>query len=170
MNMVDQSSSLPACNDSEFTSEQLARVQEVINSHKNKPGSLIPVLEDIQEILGFLPREIQEKVSAELGIPLSEVYGVATFYHFFTLVPRGRHLIRCCLGTACYVRGGAKNMDKLTSILQIKPGETTEDRRFSLETVRCVGACGLAPALVLDEETFSKVKPSKLNQILDQFE
>ena len=154
----------------EFSEEQLARVQAIIQSHQNKPGALIPVLEDVQEVLGYLPKEIQAEVAEGLGIPLSEVYGVTTFYHFFTMVPRGRHLIRCCLGTACYVRGGAKNMDKLAATLQIIPGETTEDRRFSLETVRCVGACGLAPALVVDDETFSQVKPSKLNQILDQFE
>ena len=170
MNSIDPSMNPSAGNDPEFTSEQLARVQEIVASHKNKAGALIPVLEEIQEVLGYLPKEIQEKVAEGLGIPLSEVYGVATFYHFFTMVPRGRHLIRCCLGTACYVRGGAKNMEKLAATLQISPGETTEDRRFSLETVRCVGACGLAPALVVDEETFSQVKPSKLNQILDRFE
>lgn len=170
MNIIDPSYGPSATSDPEFTDEQMARVQEIINNHQNKPGALIPVLEDIQEVLGYLPKEIQAKVAAELGIPLSEVYGVTTFYHFFTMVPRGRHLIRCCLGTACYVRGGAKNMEKLINTLQISPGDTTEDRRFSLETVRCVGACGLAPALVVNEETFSQVKPSKLNQILDQFE
>ncbi len=159
-----------ACHESEFSSEQISQVKQIIDSHQDKPGSLIPVLEDIQEVLGYLPKEIQKEVAVGLGIPLSEVYGVTTFYHFFTMVPRGRHLIRCCLGTACYVRGGSKNMDKLIRMLQIKPGETTDDRRFSLETVRCVGACGLAPALVVDEETFSQVKPSKLTQILEQFE
>jgi NADH:ubiquinone oxidoreductase subunit E len=156
-------------NGQEFNDEQLARVQDIINNYKNKPGSLIPVLEDIQDVLGYLPKSIQKQVAVGLGIPFSEVYGVVTFYHFFTMVPRGRHLIRCCLGTACYVRGGSKNMEKLAKILQINPGETTEDRRFSLETVRCVGACGLAPALVVGEETFSRVKPSKLNQILEGF-
>ena len=169
MSKANPSFSPCTCHENEFNPEQLACVEEIIKSHQDKPGSLIQVLELIQEVLGYLPKEIQKKVAVDLGIPLSEVYGVTTFYHFFTMIPRGRHLIRCCLGTACYVRGGAKNMDKLSSLLHIRPGETTEDRRFSLETVRCVGACGLAPALVVDEQTFSQVKTSHLKQIAEQF-
>jgi NADH:ubiquinone oxidoreductase subunit E len=105
-----------------------------------------------------------------LGIPFGEVYGVVTFYSFFTMVPRGRHTVRCCLGTACYVRGGKHNQQRLSEILQLSPGETTDDRRFSLETVRCLGACGLAPVMVVDEHTYRQVKPSKISDILKDYE
>lgn len=154
----------------EFTSEQLAAVDAVIERYKGKPGSLIPVLEDIQEILGYLPKSIQRRVAIGLGIPLSEVYGVVTFYSFFTMVPRGKHTIRVCLGTACYVRGGQRNLQELCHCLKVGPGETTEDRRFSLETVRCLGACGLAPAMVVDGDTYPQVKPSKVAAIIQGYE
>ncbi len=156
--------------DQEFTSDELATVDTIIEQHKSRPGSLIPVLEDIQEAIGYLPKSIQRMVSHGLRIPLSEVYGVVTFYSFFTMVPRGRHTIRCCLGTACYVRGGKKNLEKVSEILKLHPGETTSDRRFSLETVRCLGACGLAPTMVVDEVTFPKVKPSEISEILEAYE
>ena len=105
-----------------------------------------------------------------LVIPLGEVRGVVTFYHFFTMVPRGKHTCRVCLGTACYVRGGQKTLNKMSELLKISPGETTEDRQFSLETVRCLGACGLAPAMVIDQETFPQVKPAKLTDLLARFQ
>jgi len=154
----------------EFTAEQLAEVDAIIERNKNKSGSLIPVLEDIQEAVGYLPKSIQERVAKGLGVPFSEVYGVVTFYHFFTMVPRGRHTVRCCLGTACYVRGGQNALNKIESILSIKPGETTADREFSLETVRCLGACGLAPTMVIDNETFPQIKPAKLPEIFTRFQ
>lgn len=154
----------------EFTSEQLAAVDAVMERYRDNPGSLIPVLEDIQEILGYLPKSIQRRVALGLGIPLSEVYGVVTFYSFFTMVPRGRHTIRVCLGTACYVRGGQRNLQELCQCLKVGPGETTDDRRFSLETVRCLGACGLAPAMVIDSDTFPQVKPSKVGTIIQDYE
>ncbi|MFH1139216.1 MAG: NAD(P)H-dependent oxidoreductase subunit E [Pseudomonadota bacterium] len=156
--------------DDEFTPDQLAQVDSIINHYRAKPGALIPVLEEIQETLGYIPKPIQERTARGLGLPLSEVYGVVTFYHFFTMVPRGRHTVRCCLGTACYVRGGKGNLDRLASDLEVAPGETTEDRRFSLETVRCLGACGLAPVLTVDETTFRQVKPSKIPDILKKYE
>lgn len=156
--------------DQEFTSEELATVHTIIEKHKARPGSLIPVLEEIQEAIGYLPKSILRKVSYGLKIPLSEVYAVVTFYSFFTMVPRGRHIIRCCLGTACYVRGSKRNMEKLVEILKVNPGDTTEDRRFSLETVRCLGACGLAPVIMMDDDTFRQVKPSKISEILKAYE
>ena len=170
MTRRNDSTSAQAIDGEEFSAEELARVDVIIESHKEKPGSLIPVLEEIQESLGFIPKFVQARVARGLGLPLSEVYGVVTFYHFFTMVPRGKHTCRVCLGTACYVRGGQKNLERLTEILEINPKETTADRLFSLETVRCLGACGLAPAITIDTETFPKVKPQKLNEILDQFE
>jgi NADH:ubiquinone oxidoreductase subunit E len=154
----------------EFDADQLSAVDSIINKYRNKPGSLIPVLEDIQDTLGYIPKSIQERVARGLVIPLGEVRGVVTFYHFFTMVPRGKHTCRVCLGTACYVRGSKKNLDKLSELLKIEPGETTEDRLFSLETVRCLGACGLAPAMVIDKETFPQVKPAKLIGLLDNFD
>ena len=154
----------------EFDSEALSIVDNIIEEYKSLPGSLIPVLEEIQEAIGYLPKTIQRRIALGLKIPFGEVYGVVTFYSFFTMVPRGRHTIRCCLGTACYVRGGKKVLDKLTQILKINPGETTPDRRFSLETVRCLGACGLAPTMVVDEDNFPQVKPSRVEEILEPYE
>lgn len=154
----------------EFTSEELALVDEIIARSRSKPGSLIPVLEDIQEALGYIPKSLQRRIGLGMGIPLSEVYGVVTFYSFFTMVPRGRHTVRCCLGTACYVRGAKRNLDTLTQNLGIGPGETTEDRRFSLEVIRCLGACGLAPVMMVDEDTYGQVKPSRISEILNIYE
>jgi NADH:ubiquinone oxidoreductase subunit E len=154
----------------EFTAEQWEAIDGIIDRYRNQPGSLILVLEEIQEAVGYLPKTIQRRVALNLKIPFSEVYSVVTFYSFFTMTPRGRHPIRCCLGTACYVRGGKKILDKLTQILKINPGETTPDRRFSLETVRCLGACGLAPTMVIDEDTFPKVKPLGVKEILESYE
>ena len=156
--------------ESEFTAEQWEAIDGIINKYRNQPGSLIPVLEEIQETIGYLPKTIQRRVALGLKIPFSEVYGVVTFYSFFTMVPRGRHTVRCCLGTACYVRGGKKNIDRLSSILKVGQGETTEDNRYTLETVRCLGACGLAPVVVVDDDTYRQMKPSKIPEILDSYE
>jgi NADH:ubiquinone oxidoreductase subunit E len=153
----------------EFSSEQLAAVDAIIDHNRSRPGALIPVLEEVQEILGYVPKSIQGRIALGLGRPLSEVWGVMTFYSFFTSTPKGRHTVRCCLGTACYVRGGKANLEKLSKLLKIEPGATTEDRRFSLETVRCVGACGLAPVIRTDGETFAQVKPMKIAEILEGF-
>lgn len=149
--------------------EMLEAADTIIARHRSRPGALIPVLEEIQETLGYLPRTILERVARDLNLALSEVHGVATFYAFFSLVPRGRHTTRCCLGTACYVRGGRENMEKLTRLLKVPPGQTTPDRRFSLETVRCLGACGLAPVVMVDEDTYRQVKPAKIREILDGY-
>ena len=165
-----QATTLEKLGQDEFTQEELAAVDGVIGRHRDKAGSLIPVLEEIQETIGYLPKSIQRRVAVGLNIPLSEVHGVVTFYSFFTMVPRGRHTTRCCLGTACYVRGGKKNMEKLTETLNVSPGETTADRRFSLETVRCLGACGLAPVIMVDGDTYRQVKPTKIPGILDTYE
>ena len=150
----------------EFSTDQLKQVDAIIVSHTGKPGSLIPVLEQVQEVLGYLPVPVQMLVAEGLNIPVANVYGVVTFYSLFTMVPRGRHNIRVCLGTACYVRGGQKLLERLQDLLGIKPGSCTEDRRFSLETVRCLGACGLAPVIVVDEDTHGQMKPAKLEGVL----
>jgi len=154
----------------EFTAEQLAKVDAIIAKYKGKAGSLIPVLEDIQEAIGYLPKEIQKKVALGLRIPLSEIYGVVTFYHFFTMVPRGRNIIRVCLGTACFVGGGAQILDLMTWNLKLQPGHTTPDRRFTLETVRCLGCCGLAPVVVINDDTHRQVKVGRIAKILEDYE
>ncbi len=153
-----------------LNAEELARVEDIVARHGGKPGALIPALEEIQEAVGYIPTQIQAMVARGLNLPPSEVHGVVTFYHFFTMVPRGRHTIRCCLGTACYVRGGRKNLEKLSAELRVAPGETTTDRRFSLETVRCLGACGLAPVLTVDEDTYRQVKPTHLADTIKNYD
>ena len=163
-------SDLHAASADQFTAEELSEVDAIIERYRSKPGSLIPVLEDVQETLGYLPKSIQKKIALSLGVPLSEVYGVVTFYSFFTMAPRGRHTIKCCLGTACYVRGSKKILEKLSGILGIEPGNTTTDRRFSLETVRCLGACGLAPVITADDDTFRHVKPTKVVELLEKYD
>ena len=169
--MLSQTNSkLQATGKSEFTAAELSTVDAIIEQYRSKPGSLIPVLEDVQDALGYLPASIQKKIALGLGVPFSEVYGVVTFYSFFTMVPRGKHTVKCCLGTACYVRGGKKILEKLSGTLGIEPGETTADRLFSLETVRCLGACGLAPVITADDETFRHVKPTKVVELLKDYE
>lgn len=168
--MMEPTATKDCTSPEDITPEQWEAVDQIIEKYRGKQGALIPVLEDIQETVGYLPKTIQRRVALALKIPFSEVYGVTTFYSFFTMVPRGRHPIRCCLGTACYVRGGKKVMDKLVQLLKIDPGETTPDRRFSLETVRCLGACGLAPTLVVDDDNFPQVKPAGVEEILERYE
>jgi len=153
----------------DFTTEQWKDVDDVIKKFRDKPGALIPVLEEIQGITGYLPESIQRRVASGLNLPLSQVYGVTTFYSFFTMKPRGKHQIRVCLGTACHVRGAKRNMEHLIQALSLKPGECTEDRQFSLDVVRCLGACGLAPVMVVDEDTHKQVKEAKLDQILKKY-
>jgi NADH:ubiquinone oxidoreductase subunit E len=153
----------------EFTPEQLKKVDEIVKRFKGKPGGLIPVLEEVQGVLGFLPVSIQELIAQGLGIPRAQVFGVVTFYSFFTMVPRGKHTCRVCLGTACYVRGGKVIAETLRHNLGISEGETTADRMFSLESVRCLGACGLGPVVVVDDEVHGRVKPAKIGEILNQY-
>lgn len=169
--MLEKTSEQPEpAEDMAFSPAELAAVDAIIERCKGKPGSLIPVLEEIQEAIGHLPKSIQKRVALGMNIPFSEVYGVVTFYSFFTMVPKGRHVVRCCLGTACYVRGGKQILDRVEEAWQLHPGETTEDRRFSLETVRCLGACGLAPVMVVDEDTHRQMKPSKVGEILERYD
>jgi NADH:ubiquinone oxidoreductase subunit E len=154
----------------DLTPDVMAKVDEIIDVHKGKPGCLIPVLEECQGVTGYLPVELQEYISKALNIPGSTIYGVVTFYSFFSMVPKGRHIIKVCLGTACYVRGTKNIMKALVDKLGLQVGETTEDRRFSLEAVRCLGACGLAPVMVVDEETHGGVTLDRIENILDRYE
>jgi NADH:ubiquinone oxidoreductase subunit E len=169
--MSGKNKSTDRCNEmQEFSPEELAAADAIIDRYRHKPGSLIPVLEEAQEAIGYLPKSIQRRIARGLKIPFSEVYGVVTFYSFFTMIPRGRHTIRCCLGTACYVKGGSKILEKLSHALNTDAGETTPDQRFSLETVRCLGACGLAPVMVVDDHTYKQMNPSKVQDIISEYE
>jgi len=145
---------------------QYEQIANIIDLYKDKPGSLIQVLHLTQELYGFLPLEVQKQIADGMGIPLSEVSGVVSFYSFFSTTPKGEHTIRVCLGTACYVRGGKKLAEALTGILGVDIGGTTEDRLFTLEIARCIGACGLAPAMMIDDKVYKQVSPAKLSSIL----
>lgn len=153
----------------EFTTEQVAKLDAIITRHRGKPGGLIPVLEEAQVALEYLPVSVQKKVAKGLNLPFSRVYGVVTFYSFFTMTPRGRHTVRVCLGTACYVRGGKALGDAIKKEFSVEEGETTPDRRFTYESVRCLGACGLGPVVVVDEDVHGRMKPSKLKDVLSQY-
>jgi len=147
----------------------MPRLDEVLTEYRDKPGALIPVLQIAQSLFGYLPEAALKKISLALNKPYSEVAGVVGFYSFFSTVPRGKHLVRVCLGTACYVRGGKQVLDSLKDVLDIDVGETTPDRTFSLDVGRCFGACGLAPVIMIDNDVHQRVRPSKLAGILAQY-
>jgi len=138
-------------------------------SIKKHGNFLIPILQDIQENYRYLPEEYLIKVAEKLQIPLINVYGVATFYQSFGLVPKGEHIITVCLGTACYIRGGTNMVDVLTKELNIKPGETTKDKKFTLETVHCLGCCAISPVMVIDDKIYGNLTKDKLRKILNRF-
>jgi NADH:ubiquinone oxidoreductase subunit E len=155
----------PGCEEAS-EEELLARLDEVIEKYKSKPGALIPVLQVAQGIFGYLPEAALKRVALGLSKSYSEVAGVVSFYSFFSTVPRGKNIIRVCLGTACYVRGGLDVLEAIKTKLGIDVGETTEDRMFSLEVARCFGACGLAPAVSINDEVHRRVRPARINQML----
>ena len=150
--------------------EEYKKIEEIINRYRNKNGALIQVLNEIQKEIGFLPISAQKKVANGLDIPEKEVYGVTTFYSFFSLTPQGKTNIRACLGTACFVKGGKKIAERIEKELGIKPGETTEDRRYSLNVNRCLGACGIAPVIMINDKIHQKVKPDKVMDIIKTYE
>lgn len=140
-----------------------------IDEQKKKPGPLMPVMQKAQSLFGALTFDVQQIISEQLGIPMSDVYGVATFYSQFALAPKGEHIISVCMGTACYVRNVEKIMDKLCEELSIAPGETTDDRLFTLEATRCLGCCGLAPVIMIDDQVFGRLVPDDVTGILAKF-
>ena len=151
------------------TPEQEAKLLEIIAAHKEQPGALMPVLQGAQEIYGYLPIEVQTIIAEELNIPLAEVYGVVTFYAQFTLNPRGTYNIGVCMGTACYVKGAGDVLERIQKRLGIEPGGTTPDGRFSLEATRCIGACGLAPVMTINEDVYGRLTPDEVDKILDKY-
>jgi NADH:ubiquinone oxidoreductase subunit E len=146
------------------------KIDAIIDKYKDRPGSLIPVLQQAQDVCGYLPHSVQRYVARGLNMSPSVVFGVATFYSFFTLVPRGKHVIRVCLGTACYVKRSEEILDKIKDELDLEVGEVTRDRKYSLEAVRCLGACGLAPVVVIGQDTYGDVAATKVMDIVKKYE
>jgi len=151
------------------TKEQEQKLKEAIALHKTQKGSLMPVLQAAQLIYGYMPEEVQKMVAEGMGVSLSEVYGIVTFYSQFSLTPKGKHQISICLGTACYVSGSAKILARFETELGIKDGQCTPDGKFSIDSARCVGACGLAPVLSVDEDVYGKVTESMVPEILSNY-
>lgn len=149
--------------------EKLLKLQRIIEENKNRKGALIHVLHEAQSIYGYLPIEVQKMVAEGMGVPLAEVYGVVTFYAQFSLKPKGQYRISVCLGTACYVKGANLVLEKIEEELGISVGDCTEDLRFSLEGCRCIGACGLAPVITINEDVYGRLTPNEIPSILAKY-
>ncbi len=149
--------------------DKFENLDKFINEQKDKKGPLMPVLQKAQEIFGYLPIELQNHIAEALEIPLTDVYGVATFYSQFSLTPKGEYHVGVCMGTACYVRGAQKILDEFVKILDVKVGETTNDGKFTLEATRCIGACGLAPVIMINDEVYGRLVPEDVHGIIDKY-
>lgn len=149
--------------------EAKAEIIALIEQYKGESSPLMMILEAIQKKFGYIPLDVQEIVAEKLGMPFSEVYGVVTFYNFFSLTPKGKYVIGVCLGTACYVKNAQSVLDKIEQVLKIKPGETTEDGLFTIEALRCIGACALAPAMSINGKVYGQVKPDQIEGILKTY-
>lgn len=154
----------------ELRQEDVNKIREICASFNNDPQELINVLHKCQEHFGYLPAEVQEVISNELVVPVAKIYGVVTFYSFFTMTPRGKHPISICMGTACYVRGAEKVLDEFKKELGLQVGQTTPDGKFSLSSLRCVGACGLAPVVMVGDKTYGRVAPDDVRNIIKEYE
>ncbi len=153
----------------EMTAEHNEKIKSIIEEYKNQKGSLIPVLHEVQDIFGYLPKNVQKIVAEKLNIPVAEVYGVVTFYSLFHTEPSGKYIIELCMGTACYVKGAVDVQDEIEHILNIKINETTEDGLFTLKFSRCVGACSLAPFVTVGEDVYGRVKQEDVQKILAKY-
>lgn len=149
--------------------ERSQKLQEIIEKHKSTKGALIPVLHEAQELYGYLPKSVQKQISEGLKIPLTEIYGVVTFYTQFSLEPKGRFKVSICMGTACYVKGASHILDKLQEKLGIHVGHCTEDGKFSLDACRCIGACGLAPVMMINDDVYGRLTPDEIEGILEKY-
>lgn len=152
-----------------LTPENFDALKQFIAEHKDQPGALMPVMQKAQEIFGYLGEEIQACISENLGVPMSEIYGVATFYAQFALEPKGKHIIGVCLGTACYVRGSQAILDELSKELEVEVGKTTSDGLFTLEATRCLGCCGLAPVMMIGEDVYGRLVPEDIPDIIAKY-
>ena len=155
---------------SDVTDDMWNKVDEIITTNRDVPGSVIGVLRECQDVVGYLPVELIDYISDGLNLSSSEVFGVASFYSLFSFEPKGRHLIKVCMGTACYVKGIQEAVNRIENKYNLKEGGTTEDRRFSLEAVRCLGACGLAPVVVVNQDTYGGVTAEKVIETIDKYE
>lgn len=153
----------------ELRKDQIDKIDEICKSFSNEPGELINVLHKVQGTFGYLPAEVQEVVADKLNVSVAKVYGVVTFYSFFTMIPKGKYPISICTGTACYVRGAEKVLDEFKKELDIKVGETSGDGKFSIACLRCVGACGLAPVVMVGEKTYGRVAPEMVKDIIAEY-
>ena len=151
------------------TPEQEEQLRQVIARHKGQPGATMPVLQEAQEIFGYLPEEVQIIIAEGLDVPLAEVYGVSTFYAQFSLNPKGKYRVSVCLGTACYVKGAAKILEAVEERLGCKSGSVTPDGKFSIDACRCVGACGLAPVMMVNDDVYGHLTPDQVGPILDKY-
>lgn len=167
--MSDEGKVQCPCGEEASEEELLARLDTVLTEYRDKPGALIPVLQIAQGIFGYLPEVALKRIALGLDKSYSEVAGVVSFYSFFSTTPRGKNVVRVCLGTACYVRGGKRVLDTLKQKLRIDVGETTEDRLFTLEVARCFGACGLAPAIMVNDDVHHRVKATGIDSLLGQY-
>jgi NADH:ubiquinone oxidoreductase subunit E len=149
--------------------EDFGKIDSILDRIGTEPDSLIEILHAVQEELGYLPQHIQEYVADRMEMPVGSIEGVVTFYSFFTTVPRGRHTVRVCQGTACYVRGGKRVLELVAKNCGCGVGQTSDDRRYSLEVVRCIGACGLSPVMTIDGDVFERVKSTRIADILDHY-
>jgi NADH:ubiquinone oxidoreductase subunit E len=154
----------------DINDDMWSQIDAVIEKNRAISGAVITVLRECQDIAGYLPVELLDYISQGLNLPASSVYGVASFYSLFSMVPKGRHTIKMCLGTACYVKGIKEAMSRIESQYQVEEGGTTDDRRFSLEAVRCLGACGLAPVMVVGQDTYGDVSSDKVIDLLEKYE
>ena len=145
------------------------QINEIIERYKDEPTPLMLILSAIQKEYGYIPLDVQELVSEKTGIPVAEIYGVVTFYSYFSLEPKGKYVIGVCLGTACYVKGSQQIIDKFQEILKVKPGQTTEDGLFTLDALRCIGACGIAPAVSINGKVYAKMKVDEVPKIIDSY-
>lgn len=163
--MVSQKKQVPFAG----SKEQEARLLKVINNHREDKGSLMPILQEAQDIYGYLPIEVQTIISNELRVPLEKIYGIVTFYSQFSLYPKGEYVISVCLGTACYVKGAGDIYNKIQDILKIGDGECTPDGKFSIDSCRCIGACGLAPVMMINDDVYGKITVDDVAGILAKY-
>lgn len=152
-----------------LNAKALKQIEEIIARYHDEATPLMMILSDIQREYGYIPLEVQEVISEKTDIPVAEIYGVVTFYSFFSLTPKGKYVIGVCLGTACYVKGSQQVIDKFSEILGIKPGETTEDGLFTIDALRCIGACGIAPAISINGKVYPKVAVSSVPAIIEEY-
>lgn len=166
MILLTEEKSCPGCGEID---SRLEKVKDITKKFEDMKGALIPVLHEVQKLFGYLPEEALQVVSEELNISMSEIYGVSTFYSQFTLEPKGEHIIKVCLGTACYVKGAQDILERFSSVLEVEVGKTTSDGKFTLEAARCLGACGLAPVLMVDDKVYGRLIPDDVIRIIEEY-